>query len=93
MDEHRGAQRLRGGQHGLDGGVVEVPVADVGPDLDAVPGPSCADASLELGDREVRILERDGAEAGEPVGPRGDDLGEMVVQQPRDDGRIGRRLP
>ena len=71
--------------------VVEVPLADVGPDLDAVQ-PELVDAPLQLGDREVRVLERERPEAGEPVRPRDHDPGEMVVQQARDDGRIGRRL-
>ena len=91
MDEHRRTQRLGGGQDGFDGRIVQVPIADMGPDLDAVEA-ELPDASFQLLDRQVRILERDGAEAGEPVRLRGDDLGEVVVQQPRDDGRIGRRL-
>ena len=91
VDEHGGAKRVRSGQDGFDGRIVEVAITDVRPDLDTGQA-ELPDAPFQLVDREVRILERDGPEAGEPVRPRGDDLGEMIVQLPRDDGRIGRRL-
>ena len=88
MHEHGRTQRLGGGQDGFDRRIVQVAIPDVGADLDA--GQSeLGHAALEFRDGQVRVLERDRPEAREPVRPRGDDTGEMIVQQPRDDGRIG----
>ena len=70
MHEDRGTQRLGGRQDGFEPWVVEVPVTDVGPDLDAGQA-QLPDAPLQLRDGEVRVLERDGPEPGEPVRPRG----------------------
>ena len=91
VDEDGRTQRRRGGQDRLDGRVVQVAVTHVGPDLDPVQ-PEFGHASFQLGDREVRVLQRDGPEPREPIRLPGHDLGDVVVEQAGHDDRIGGRL-
>ena len=91
MDEHGGPQRTRRGQDGLQPRVVQVAIRDVRADLD--PGePELTDAPLQFGDREIRVLERDRAKAGEPVRSIGDDPCQVIVEQARDSGCVDGRL-
>lgn len=67
--------------HRVKSRVVKVPVVDVGPNLDTGEFEVGRDP-LELLDRQLRILERQSAEANEPVRVSSDCFCHVVVEEP-----------
>jgi hypothetical protein len=87
VDEHGRAQGLGRLEDREERGVVEVPGVHVAADLDAGQ-PKLPHAALELGDRRLRRLHGQRAEAGEAAGMGAHDRGDVVVQEPREVERV-----
>ena len=83
VNEDGGAERCGRLEDREELRAVEIRSVDVRADLDTLE-PELPDAALELPDREVGALHRDGSQTGETRRVRARDPGDVVVQAPRE---------
>ena len=91
VDEDEHPKLLGGGEERSQGWIGQVLAVDIGADLNAAKI-KLLHAAPKLDDREFRRLQRDRAEADQPLGTARNDLGDVVVDRARGvPADIGRR--